>query len=291
VSAQQRRRQHFFPLQHLRHFADTEGRLWLHDKERLGSPRLVGIRDAGVESWLYAPGEGNPDPQDDYVERMLAQHVDGPAAGPISKFIAGESLTDDERFRLSVYLIYFEMRNPRFRDVFLELMQGKMDGFISDLFSDRERFTRDARTAGVAVSDAGYEAVSKMKVKLTAGAWLNFIQTHAMMGIARIYEMRWIRARVLNDSRFLTGDVGTVKFADGFAVPAGHALGFSNERTHWFVPLSPKAALALAPRDSVDQPPITADWIAAVNRQMAADARRFIYVSDDRPLEEHARHR
>lgn len=108
------KRHHSVPQFYLKRFCGSDGLLWFHDIEQQKAFK-VNPADAVVEKYLYSPEIGD-DPHDDTLESVLAEHIDGPAVEPIEKLAKGDSLTEDDRARIAIFVAYQDYRIPKVRD-------------------------------------------------------------------------------------------------------------------------------------------------------------------------------
>jgi hypothetical protein len=67
-----------------------------------------------------------PDPKSDELERWLADHIDGPAAGPISELVAHRhfgTIDNGKRSILAAYTAAQSLRTPKTRDFIINVFQ------------------------------------------------------------------------------------------------------------------------------------------------------------------------
>lgn len=120
-----KRRHHFRPILHLRHFAAADELVWVLDKST-GKKFRQTPTNVGYETYLYAPEDGDR-PHDDEVERWLERYIDRPAASVLHKLVAGTPITDVERVALAKLMAAQGMRTPKARDILVPLFQSGME--------------------------------------------------------------------------------------------------------------------------------------------------------------------
>lgn len=283
-----RKYHHFRPIHHLRHFANANGAVWVYDVQGKMPVQPLGLSVVGGEKYLYAP-EAGEEPKDDSFERWLADHIDGPAAEPIRKLIESgdlSTLAHGERSKLAAYFGVLEMRTPRVRDFLIALFSGELNDEYLEMTLDRGRVKREiTERYGVEYSDEELEElIATHHVNVEKDVWLEFMQRNVNIAGKRIFRMGWRMVKAPPNYAYVTNDVGAVKFAGSFDVPRSYKLAFAAERSHWLIPLSSKWAIALDPGETGEPVEARPAWIKTVNKQIAADAYRFVYCQRKSPF-------
>src|SRR5437667_3230524 len=181
-----KKRHHFRPRLHLRHFADATGRLWIHDRTGIVAPFRQTPENVGYENLLYTP-EGGPDAGTDAFENWLADAIDSRAATPLAKAAAGRPLDRAERSSLAAFIAVQDLRTPRARDLVTALfhagMQKEWSRWEQEPHSLAEAIKRDSgaeaikRDSGVTYTpDEIRELLGEYSFQVTKDAWLDFAQ-------------------------------------------------------------------------------------------------------------------
>jgi hypothetical protein len=273
-----KKRHHFRPVLHLRHFVDATGQLWVHDKTSAVRPFQQTPANVGFEKNLYAL-EGGPDGGTDAFEDWLAQWVDGPAAIALSKAAVDKHLTTSERSSLAAFIAAQDLRTPKARDIITSL-------FESGLKAEWTKWEREPESLADAIrSDSGtsyspqeiVELLGEFEFRVTNNAWLGFAQDMLNKLAKRLYAMSWSYARAPDDEEFITTDIGVAK-CSGRLRFLPWVLGFVGGRDVWVFPLTPDAALVLSAGGPAQTGRATPNGLAAANSRLWEDAERFIYA-------------
>jgi len=130
------KRQHYVPQLLQRGFLDDPSdqaeRTWLH--RRGAAPRLVGIRDVGVEDWFYSRKSLDGTPTLDDAITELEGDL-GAAVGALRERKAGSIIDAEETARIVVHLV---MRTAHVRRIFSSGVTRVIDE-IRSMFTDPER--------------------------------------------------------------------------------------------------------------------------------------------------------
>jgi hypothetical protein len=272
-----KKKHHYRPVLHLRHFADANGRLWTYD--RTGIPPFQNIpKNVGYERLLYAPKYGT-NPEDDAFEEWLADYIDTPAAGPLNRLLDGVTPSIPDRSRIASFLAMQDMRTLLARDVLLASAREAVQESYAQWTADLSRLrTEIGESTGTWYSpEELVEHVEGHAVEVTNGAWLDFIHDSVNPGAERVFHMRWQVVDAPRGCDFITNDLGIAKFFTGFDTPCSWRIGFSVGATHWFVPLSTKKGLAISPREDERAIASNPTWCRSVNKRLVLDAHRFVF--------------
>lgn len=273
------KRHHAVPQFVLRRFADANGLLWLHDLQRLIAVQ-VQPRDALVETHLYAPGVGE-NPTDDALERFLADHVEGPAATPLDKLAMGDSLTDEDRYRVALLIAFQEIRIPRMRETVGGFV-GEIGERIMRVAADHPEYMRRVfKEMGKEVAEADLEKMIEgikgggIKVEATKVAWLQ--STSNAHEIAKmLYRMPWMVAEAPPGFEFFTSDAPIAKVLTNPAVPRRYAGGWISPSAESTFALDTTRCLVIRPDGKEGRVTGPKEWCEDVNSRLVGQARRFV---------------
>ncbi len=278
-----KKRHHFRPVHHLKHFAGPDGLIWTLDKSGSAAPFAQKPENIGYEKGLYAIQSEGEVPTDAF-EDWLAEAIDRPAAGPLAKAAKGESLTVAERSRLATYIAVQDLRTPRTRGIALEKfatdrlalwvqLKADPDGLIEDLARETgARFTVEEIRQHL----NKYDAMSENDF------WLGLIRSFAEKAAKLVFGLNWNHGIAPIDTPFVTTDIGIAKCVGDATNLVPWAPGFEGGRNRWIVPLTPACALILEPEGIGMSGLLQGSWVAAVNARLMMDAVRWVY-SRERP--------
>lgn len=274
-----RKYHHYRPALHLRRFAAADEKVWVYDRAGAFPPVQQNIKTTGGEKYLYAPEE---DRKDDQIEVWLSDNIDGPAAAPLERLIAGKTLVAEDRSLVAVYLGLQDMRTPKVRDILVPAFRAEIEREWAEMTRDRSKVRQEILNAtGVGYSYEELEhLIGSHNVEVNTGFWLDFLTRNANVAGKRLFDMEWRLVDAPEPYTYLTNDVGIAKFRGSVGNPVPFAIGFDKGITHWVVPLSPHAALVLSPRTGnrlADPVEARATWAKALNRRLVLDAHRFVY--------------
>lgn len=273
------KRHHAVPQFYLRRFTGEDGFLWLHD---LDAAKAVRVRtdDALVEKYLYAPEIGD-DPHDDAIEKMFAQHVEGPAAEPIGRLIEpGEEISDEDRGRIAIFLAFQEVRVPRMRDTVQKFMSEVGTRILSIAVEHPEHIQRTLEEAEAPVSDEELEKMVEavrsggIDVQATKIPWLSSMAIATEIADL-IYRLPWTLIDAPRGVEFLTSDAPLVKVLTDRAVPSLFAGGWLSPSAETTFALSPGTCLAIRPDGIEARIEGKKRWCRDVNKRLVAQANRF----------------
>ena len=267
-----RKRHHYRPAFHLRHFAGADGRLWVHHRFGGARPQPAAPQAVGFETFLYAPGEGTEAPRSDVFERWLSDAVDGPAAGPIARVAAGGEPSDArERLAIARFIAAQDLRTPAMRDLLVNVFQQGLEAEWPDVVA------RSLAALGMNVDAESVSTAAEIYApRVTNAAWLDFMRGNLNRVAYRLACSPWTVLTAPRRYDWLTSDFGIVKFVGGFAQPAPWRPGWAENADHWVVPVSSRVALAIAPNVAPARAEARPAWLKAVNQRLALDARGFV---------------
>ncbi len=278
-----RNKHHFLPRHLLEHFARDDGQLYVYDRKDRWSHRLDIPERLAVEKHLYSPEATDDlgrDPKDDAVEVWLADNIDGPAALPISKLVSGsdlQSLGSDETHAIANFLAIQDLRTPRVRDLMVKwLGDAGREAILDHKRTRRELFRQGIRTSLGEIRRMARKHVESIVGEQAKPGWLDYLKESRPIARVNVKGRRWSIVDAPEGEEFLTSDLGIVKSILGPHQPVPWYPGTAQFREHWLVPISPRRAIALSPHQAPD-PIGTPEIVRITNRQIIADARRYVY--------------
>lgn len=288
-----KRNHHYRPVLHLRHFADSSGRLWVYGRGQ-ELPFRQRPERIGYEKFLYAPGDG-PNPQDDAFEDWLMANVDGPSAHIFNRLVSdaypsGPSGVQPPRADRGVFARFVgiqDMRTPRARDFIMDGIQQALERSYQNWTRNPEELRRSIYrdTGTLYTAEELHHHIVTHDVVASKGFWFEYMMDTIHIAGERIFKMRWHVVDAPSGCSFVTGDIGIAKFCLGVDQPCNWRMGFHLGATHWVMPLNPFRALVLVPaEDPRTLPAPTVEWVQIVNERLVRDAWRFVYCQTPAPL-------
>ena len=291
AQAQRRKKHHFLPAFLLRNFAGSDGLVCVYDRERDWQSRADIPENLAREKYLYAPGasyERGRDPKDDAFERWLAEEIDGPAASPISRLVAGADvadLTGDEAHAVADFVALLDMRIPNIRDRLLPQFEAAARSAMSDHKQTRKALKRSGHEMSLGeIKKSALRHRDKMASGMAKPAWLDFMKNTRRLARLNIKHRRWSMVDTPAGQEFCTSDLCSVKAISTLLEPVGWEPGTATWRSHWLIPLSPLRALAITPPEWPGALPASKPLVQAINRQFFRDAQRYVYARSEMDL-------
>lgn len=133
---QQTAKQHFVPQFYLRNFADEQGLLHIFDTKNRRRTKPRAASGVCYDQFFYAVETGKPDEVAQGVEEFFSVHVEDPLSKDLPDILAKlsgtESVTDTEKYVLSLFMNTMWLRNPAMRRQ-INNMQEQMTRQITKL--------------------------------------------------------------------------------------------------------------------------------------------------------------
>lgn len=274
-----RKLHHAVPKFYIKRFAKADGLVYLHDKQRLSVVRVH--PDAAIaENYLYAPEVGET-PYDDSFEKFLSDHVDSPAAPIIEKLTFGDSISDEERSYMALFLAFQDMRIPRTRDLIAKFMGNIGRKLLRMQAQHPDSMKRILENMGEKVSDERIRDLAddikrnEFVVEPTKVMWLESMSI--AVDIAEvIYRMPWIVAEAHPDIEFITSDAPIAKILTDRSIPRIFGVGWLSPSVESTFTLSPSHCLIIRPDRKEGRYEAPKSWCKNVNRRLILQARRFV---------------
>lgn len=140
-----RKRQHYVPELHLKHFAgtDPQGMVWTYDNQT-DTARPSIPKETGAQTNYYsAPGREEGE-YDDSIEEWLSG-VESDAVAPYEALLAGQIPQDQARADFAVYLSSQHARSPALRRMFAEVIAAHSHAHTKLITATPERFEEHLR--------------------------------------------------------------------------------------------------------------------------------------------------
>ena len=289
------RRHHAVPRFYLSRFADEDGLIWLHDLQRHLATK-VSPRDAIVEKHLYAPEVGE-NPKDDTIEKFLAEHIESPAAPAIERLASGDSVSDEDRQRIALFVAYQEFRVPRIRDAIQRMMTEVGERVLAMSVQHPESMKRTFAEMGKPISDEDLAKLTNavktggIAVQATKVPWLASAAVPTEIA-SMLTRMPWAVVEAPDRMEFITSDSPVVKVLTDRKVPPMLAGGWLSPSAESTIALDPWRVLVIRPDGKEGRFGISKLWCKDVNRRTVRQARRFVVsFSRDSYIEKIARKR
>lgn len=257
------RHNHYTPQKYLLRFADSEGRVWLHDNKNKSCSRLAGVRVIGNELGLYS----------DEVEDNLNVQVEVPSHVVFDKVMAGMPLLADDRAALAKYIIVMWKRVPAAKVRSLRPMPAIADEVRSELMTEiDEMVAADARfeSRAVGLRSEVTAIIETVKAAPPANLWYDsFSLDEITVSQQALLSMNWVFLR--SDShQFLTSDNPVFFFPEE---------GLGRSQSELTFPMSSSVALwaTRLPRTQGRTVLASASTVKQVNARTAAHSKRFVF--------------
>jgi len=260
---------HYIPQQYLLRFADSEGRVWLHDKEKKSDSSHPGVRVIGNELGLYS----------DEVETNLNLLAEVPSHAAFDKVIAGVPLSEADRAAFAKYVIVMRKRVPAAKVRSLGRIPGIADEVRSDLMTEIDELvvadpTFESKAAGVRNQVTEY--IQKVKSAPPAHLWYeSFGLDDIMLSEQALLSMNWVFLR--SDShQFLTSDNPVFFFSNE---------GLGRPQSELTFPVSSSIALwaTRLPYTQGSYSDAAPSIVRQVNARTAAYSKRFVFSKTNEP--------
>ncbi|MFL5386984.1 MAG: DUF4238 domain-containing protein [Longimicrobiaceae bacterium] len=278
---------HFVPKLLLRHFSADDGCVTVYNRDSNWSLFRRSPDRIGEQKHLYSPEVGENttgDPKDDTVERWLEREVDGPAGKPLRQLAEGariDDLSTDEFYAMAGFVGMQDIRVPKSADLLVPAFAEAAEAGIMDTDTAFDALnSRGLKISREEIREFQREHRDDLVKLFAKPSWLDFLVENKGRATAHVAGKLWFLIDAPDESAFLTSDLAIIKFFRDFRYPCSHHFGDFEGRDHWLMPISPKRALALAPVWSRGAPLSTVAFVAAANRQLIKDARRFVYSRD-----------
>ncbi|HSY84796.1 MAG TPA: DUF4238 domain-containing protein [Gemmatimonadaceae bacterium] len=282
--ARRKHHHHFFPVFQLDYFVDkAAGGVWAHDRRgRLDpNPKCLPPKAIAAEEDLYT-GITSGGELSDKFETWLGQAVDGPAAAAFEPLLRGVSLTRAEMSAIARYVMARDLRTPKAQALALEHEKRAADAGLAalrrDLSGTRARIVTEGGPDFTEEELEYYLDTSEAEV--TNNAFIAFIDRYLNTGAARLYAKSWLVLQAPIGARFLTSDLGIVKFRNGWHDPVPHTVAWIAKAEGWIMPLTPHFALVMAPGGDVGRTTARPRFVELVNRVLADQAEAFVFAAD-----------
>jgi hypothetical protein len=292
------KRQHFNPALHLRHFAGDvpKGQVWTYDKQT-GDARPATPENTAVQSHFYSVERGDGT-MDTTIEDYLAR-VESDASPVYEGLLRGEIPGYSQpRADFAQFLGLMYVRTPAVRRMAAEVqgraLQIRNYAYARNPEAFGAALHRIERKGGPVLSAELKERLrqefldpSNGIVKVSAQRTLSALKAADKLAPI-LFDMKWSVVRSL-DAFFITTDNPIIKEVDpNTRHPVYGDGGFFNKTVEVIYPLSPDCLLFMSRNSSApDVGFVAPDYVACVNRGLAANADRYLYahVRDDKLIQ------
>ncbi|MHB0963191.1 MAG: DUF4238 domain-containing protein [Gemmatimonadaceae bacterium] len=275
-----KRKHHFRPVLHLKHFSDSTGLVWCYDREQRGQAFQTAPKHIGYQKLLYAP-HPRPSVEADSVEDWFEKAIDRPTPAAIRALVQTGTLTPTLRSVLARFIVAQDMRTPTARDTLMALMQRGLDEQQAIWRRDPAALREDiADSSGTTIPlDKLRQHLDDYEMGVTVDAWLAFIQERHESAAKRLFALNWSVMHAPEGGAFISNDLGIVKCVPPSLTPVPWRLGSTEGRTAWIFPVTSQLGLLMAPTAKAVRGTINKDWLIRINEQCANDAVRFVFSS------------
>ena len=276
---------HHYVAQHvLRRFCDSDGMLWVYDKERKQVYRGPPPSQAsGKHFYSFKGVDGKKTP---VIELKFLRKIDADGYVAIQRLLNGETLTTEQTINFmrfaAAQMIRVESYFQRLDAMLTPVFQESADRMFKYHEKFKKRVTRSARKKGIPQEEieAFMASFSEGKTKVVANRGfivstflrnLDFITTEfCQMNWGFLQTDSTTEVFILSDNPLVLTDVG-----EGPAQP----FGIRNPNIEITMPLSP-TMVAVARWDGRSvYGAIDKDYISVVNKRTIEQAQRFVYAS------------
>lgn len=241
-----KKRHHYLPIFYLNGFTNTNGCLYVYDKE---SKPVFESSPEGIayENHYFSFMTPQGDKDSETVENYMSE-LEGEFAKPLKKILNSESLSDDERITFAHFVASMMVRVPNFRDN-IRKSTGEMIKHVSVFMaSHKENF---ARMMGKYEKDTGdkigmdveefrkwMKNPDNYKVDVSP-QYATGMALWQLEDMANLFsQMKWAFIRATDDYKFMTGD-NPLKYIDPTYKPHSfYGVGLANKNIEVSLPLS-----------------------------------------------------
>lgn len=291
---------HSVPVSHLKAFTDSrreDGRVWTYDRKTAAAPKHLAPPVIAKQKGLYLiEYEDMPEEMpEDFIERVLASHVEAPFPQIRNKLVYGLEvgilpvLTPHERLALAFYMAVQQMRTPAHR------RRIEWLGAVHATFEARVRLEAALRGDSVA---PGLEGVSPRELRRYIAEfdrdhlrlvppkehWLWSFLKVAHQTAPLVAALPWRLVRAPESVELVTCD-GPVVSVTRAPRQLDYSLGggWANPNSETVFALSPTHVLAVGA--GVENDPLvgTAEWCATVRDRTIRNADRFVFARSADP--------
>lgn len=275
-------RHHYVTQAALRRFTDDNGRVWVYDSER-GKHWTCRPCAAGFETNFYARKLKSVTPEFAVLEKLLAEHIDGPGDDAISGLLQHQTL-DGRRWCAFVGFVAAQMqRTPEA----LERVAALHAPVLQEMFQRMANYDHEFRgrvTDRLLSTGTPAEEIRKMFECIRDGGCTvkparDFVLTQCFKMIdtvaALLLKMKWSFSDVPEgEPDLVIGDHPVTLSAPGSSA----GLGLKNPAIEVLMPLSPRT-VACATWDGQNMYGILAPGISEmINSRTLASAKRFVFA-------------
>ncbi|MGB7295705.1 MAG: DUF4238 domain-containing protein [Candidatus Aminicenantales bacterium] len=257
---------HYVPRKYLRGFADPNnpGKIWMYDKHshRFTHASIISVAQ---EASYYSED----------AERQLSEFVEGPAHKVLKKLRCGDSINDNERMRLALYVATMLMRVPRRRRKAFEMLPSVREDVINRATLIITQWAKTSMVAP-ALKLKRFAELERAREKLRAQPPEEVVKKirapwPSEKVLACVIGMTWRIASAGDAGFFLTSDNPAFFF---------EAYGLGRPESELTFPLASELALLGswqgAPNETIfvkAKPSLMKE----VNRRIASGAERFVF--------------
>jgi len=262
--------QHYVPKAHIKrfHIHGNDNIVWMYDKKTENFVK-VNPKEVAQERNYYT----------DEIEKSLANEVESPANKVINKLLCRESLEEEERTVLSLYMFTMATRGPRQR----EKLQQDAPNFLNEVVEEiRVEIAEAVELHGwnEDLRDSKLAELESTKTKFLVNPppkYVKLMKTPFFSKniLALVHNMRWHILRAPSDMFFVTCDTPAHIF---------ECYGVGTPKSELTFPISKEVALVGECQnncglsyDGVTTPQI----VKEINRRVLSHAKRFVFAPKD----------
>lgn len=259
---------HYLPQKYLLRFADMEGRVWLHDKNKSDSAH-PGVRVIGNELGLYSKE----------VEASLNSETEIPSHCVFDKVMASVPLSKNDRIVLAKYIVLMWKRVPTAKVRSLGRMSEIVDAVHDDLMAKIDEIVAADPSSRENADNARVRAkvyMDAVKADPPPNLWYNsFNLAETSKPEEALLSMNWVFL-LSEKHEFLTSDNPVFFFP---------AEGVGRPQSELTFPISSSLALwaTRQPRKQGSYVDISHSVVRQINARTVANSRRFVFSKTNDP--------
>lgn len=283
----QPKRHHFLPQFYLRAFCNSNGFLWIYDREKK-EYRKQTPKNIALKKQYYTIKISNSN-QDTEIENYLSR-IENKTKSIINKIENNNKITSEEKGIIALFISLLKVRVPNYEDFINELGEKSIKNLFNFIFSSEERGDRliekFEKETGEKINKKEFLAIiERSGIHFHRNFSLALILSHSPKIANILYQMDWVFARVPENKAFVTSDNPFILVPPrNYSFNSDLGVGIKTKGAKKTIPLSNKICLIIGDFGSkVIYQYIPDNFIDVINISIAGCCDRFL-IADNKIL-------